>query len=226
MSGMRSYGDPCGVARGLDVIGERWGPAGGTRPPAGSQTLQRSARRPVGRQPERAHPAATRPDRARRRTTPRPATPDPRPPLRTHRPGARAGTAHPLPRPLGQPTATAPDGLLGIDSIMLSIKAGFDPAQAAHLHGVYELHIDADTYFIEVTDDSLHISRDSAPTPPHATLTTDLDTLRAICDHQITLAAALDSGSLHLGGDEHAKQGLTDLLLASFMPAPQPADMP
>ena len=24
MSGLRSYGDPCGIARALDVIGERW----------------------------------------------------------------------------------------------------------------------------------------------------------------------------------------------------------
>ena len=24
MTGLRSYGDPCGIARALDVVGERW----------------------------------------------------------------------------------------------------------------------------------------------------------------------------------------------------------
>ncbi|MBB3733972.1 winged helix-turn-helix transcriptional regulator [Nonomuraea dietziae] len=226
MSGMRSYGDPCGVARGLDVIGERWallvvrdlllGPkrfndlhAGlsGVSPNVLTQRLRDLTEHGV----------------VQRRDLPPPTR------VRLYELTDRGRALEPLVLHLGRwgsQTATAPDGLLGIDSILLSIKAGFDPTRAAYLHGIYELHIDADTYFIEVTDDSLHISRDSAPTPPHATLTTDLDTLRAICDHQITPAAAVDSGSLHLGGDEHAKQRLTDLLLASFMPAPQPADMP
>ncbi|WP_237110056.1 hypothetical protein, partial [Nonomuraea sp. MG754425] len=61
---------------------------------------------------------------------------------------------------------------------------------------------------------------------PDATLTTTLDTLRAICDQQITMAAALDSGSLHLDGDEHAKQRLTSLLLAPFVPSPRPTNLP
>jgi alkyl sulfatase BDS1-like metallo-beta-lactamase superfamily hydrolase len=109
---------------------------------------------------------------------------------------------------------------------MLSIKAAFEPADAAESSGVYELRIDADTYFIEVTDTSLHISRGTAPTTCDATLTTDLDTLRTICDQQTTMAAALDSGSLHLDGAEHAKQRLTGLLLAPFVPSPRLTDLP
>jgi DNA-binding HxlR family transcriptional regulator len=214
MSGMRSYGDPCGVARGLDVIGERWallvirdlllGPkrfndlqAGlpGISPNVLTQRLRDLTEHGV----------------VQRRDLPPPAR------VRLYELTDWGRALEPLLLHLGRwgsQSATAPDGLLGIDSILLSIKAGFDPARAAHLPGVYQLHIGADTYFIEATDDTLHISRGSAPAPPSATLTTDLDTLRAICDHQVTLTAALDSGSLHLDGDEHAKRGLADLLLA------------
>ncbi|MEV0087537.1 helix-turn-helix domain-containing protein [Saccharopolyspora sp. NPDC050642] len=218
MSGMRSYGDPCGVARGLDVIGERWallvvrdlllGPkrfndlhAGlpGISPNVLTQRLRDLTEHGV----------------VRRRDLPPPAR------VRLYELTDWGRALEPLLLHLGRwgsQAPTTPDRPLGVDSILLSIKAAFDPARATESVGVYELRIDADTYSIEVTDDSLHVSRDTAPKPPEATLTTDLDTLRTICDHQISLAAALDSGSLHLDGAEHAKQSLTNLLLAPFNP--------
>ncbi|MGK8509590.1 winged helix-turn-helix transcriptional regulator [Nocardia asiatica] len=224
MSGIRSYGDPCGVARGLDIIGERWallvvrdlllGPkrfndlhAGlsGISPNVLAQRLRDLTEHGV----------------VQRRDLPPPTR------VRLYELTDWGRALEPLLLHLGRwgsQTATAPDAVLGIDSIMLSIKAAFDPAAATHHpHGSYELHIDAETYFIEITEDSLHISRDRAPKPPNATLATDLDTLRAIWNHQITLAGALDSGSLHLGGEEHAKQHLTDLLSAPVTHSP-PAD--
>ncbi|KAB2352218.1 winged helix-turn-helix transcriptional regulator [Actinomadura rudentiformis] len=226
MSGMRSYGDPCGVARGLDVIGERWallvvrdlllGPkrfndlhAGlpGVSPNVLTQRLRDLTEHGV----------------VQRRDLPPPAR------VRLYELTDWGRDLEPLLLHLGRwgsQTPTTPDGLLGIDSILLSIKAAFDPANAAESSGLYELRIDADTYVIEDTADSLRISRDTAPNPPDATLTTNLDTLRAIYDHQITLATALDSGSLHLDGNEAAKQRLTSLLLASFAPSPRPTNVP
>lgn len=226
MSGMRSYGDPCGVARGLDVIGERWallvvrdlllGPkrfndlhAGlpGVSPNVLTQRLRDLTEHGV----------------VQRRDLPPPAR------IRLYELTDWGRALEPLLLHLGRwgsQAPTTPDGPLGIDSLLLSIKAAFDPANAAESSGVYELRIDADTYFIEVSDDSLHLGRGSAPPSPDATLTTTLDTLRAICDQQITMAAALDSGSLHLDGDEHAKQRLTSLLLAPFVPSPRPTNLP
>lgn len=223
---MRSYGDPCGVARGLDVIGERWallvvrdlllGPkrfndlhAGlpGVSPNVLAQRLRELAEHGV----------------VQRRDLPPPAR------VRLYELTDRGRALEPLLLHLGRwgsQAPTTPDGSLGIDSILLSIKAAFDPARTAEQGSVYELHIDSDTYCIEITDDSLNISRETAHQPPEATLTTDLDTLRAICEHQITLAAALDAGSLHLDGVEHAKQRLTGLLLAPFTPSPHPTDAP
>ena len=221
---MRSYGDPCGVARGLDVIGERWallvvrdlllGPkrfndlhAGlpGVSPNVLAQRLRDLTEHGV----------------VLRRDLPPPAR------VRLYELTDWGRALEPLLLHLGRwgsQAPTTPDGRLGIDSILLSIKATFDPTQTRHLCGTYELRIDADAYFVEVTDDSLHISRDAAPKPPDATLATDIETLRAICDHQITMAAALDSGSLRLAGEEHARQGLTSLLLAPFAPSPQPTE--
>ncbi|MGI5521431.1 winged helix-turn-helix transcriptional regulator [Micromonospora sp. CA-259024] len=222
MSGMRSYGDPCGVARGLDVIGERWallvvrdlllgprrfndllGGLPGVSPNVLSQRLRQLTE----------HGVVQRRDLG--------------PPTRVHlyelTEWGRA--LEPILLQFGRwgsQSPQLPEGALGIDSLLLSIKATFDPARAADLRGVYEFHIDADTYLAEVADDSVQIRRGTAP-EPDATLTTDIDTLRAVCGHQITMAAALDSGVLRLSGDKQAKQRLTDLLLAPFTPAPQPA---
>ncbi|MFD0973518.1 winged helix-turn-helix transcriptional regulator [Plantactinospora endophytica] len=121
----------------------------------------------------------------------------------------------------GSQARPIPEGALGADSLLLSIKAAVDPARAADLRGVYELHIDADTYLAEVVDDSVRIRRDTASGRPDATLTTDLDTLRAVCDRRITMASAVDSGTLRLNGEPSATRRLTDLLLAPFTSASQ-----
>ncbi|MER7892910.1 winged helix-turn-helix transcriptional regulator [Micromonospora sp. NPDC094482] len=219
---MRSYGDPCGVARGLDVIGERWallvvrdlllgprrfndllGGLPGVSPNVLSQRLRQLTE----------HGVVQRRDLG--------------PPTRVHLYELTEWGRALEPVLLqfgrwGSQSPQPPEGALGIDSLLLSIKATFDPARAADLRGVYEFHIDAETYLADVADDSVQIRRGTAP-DPDATLTTDIDTLRAVCGHQITMAAALDSGTLRLSGDKHARQRLTDLLLAPFTPAPQPA---
>lgn len=163
---MRSYGDPCGVARGLDVIGERWallvvrdlllGPkrfndlhAGlpGVSPNVLAQRLRELAEHGV----------------VQRRDLPPPAR------VRLYELTDRGRALEPLLLHLGRwgsQAPTTPDGSLGIDSILLSIKAAFDPARTAEQGSVYELHIDSDTYCIEITDDSLNISRETAHQPP------------------------------------------------------------
>lgn len=222
---MRSYGDPCGVARALDVIGERWsllvvrdlllGPkrfnelhAGlpGISPNVLTQRLRDLTEHGV----------------VQRRDLPPPTR------VRLYELTEWGRALEPSLLHLGRwggQASTTPDGPLGIDSLLLSIKAGFDPTRATELGGVYELHIDGDTYHAEVTADSVQISRATAPQPPDATVTTDLETLRAVCRRQITVAEAMDSGSLDLGGREHAKRRLIDFLLVPLTPPPQPVVM-
>lgn len=222
MSGVRSYGDPCGVARGLDLIGERWaalvvrdlllgpkrfndllGGLPGVSPNVLSQRLRELTE----------HGVVQRRDLG--------------PPTRVHlyelTEWGRA--LEPILMQLGRWGSQAPappDGLIGIDSLILGIKAGFDPARAADLRGVYEFRIGVDVFLAEVADDSVRIRRDTSSVPPDATLTTDLDTLRGVCGQQISLAAAVESGALRLVGEEGARQRLIDLLLTPFTPPPRP----
>ncbi|MFJ9370848.1 winged helix-turn-helix transcriptional regulator [Nocardia sp. NPDC101769] len=219
MNGRRSYGDPCGVARSLDVIGERWallvvrelllGPKRfndllaslpGVSPNVLSQRLRDLVdhgvvhRRDLG-VPARVHLyELTEWGRELEPVL-----------LQLGRWGSRA----PLP----------PDRELGLDSLLLGIKAGFDPARADELRGTYEFRVDTDTYVAEVTDGSVQVGRGRAERPD-ATLTIDLDTLRAVCAGRRTLADAVGSGDLRLDGDQHAAARLTDLLLAPFSTLP------
>ncbi|MFI6783335.1 winged helix-turn-helix transcriptional regulator [Micromonospora sp. NPDC050276] len=219
---MRSYGDPCGVARGLDIIGERWallvvrdlllgprrfndllGGLPGVSPNVLSQRLRQLTEHGV----------------VRRR--------DLGPPTRVHlyelTDWGRA--LEPILLQFGRwgsQSPQLPDGSLGIDSLLLSIKAAFDPARTPDLAGSYEFHIDADTYLAEVADGAVQLRRGRA-SEADAALTTDIDTLRAVCGHEITMAAAVESGAVRLRGDEDAQRRLTELLLAPFTPAPQPA---
>ncbi|MEV6136790.1 winged helix-turn-helix transcriptional regulator [Nocardia sp. NPDC051990] len=219
MSGRRSYGDPCGVARSLDVIGERWallvvrdlllgpkrfndllGGLPGVSPNVLSQRLRDLVdhgvvhRRDLGA-PARVHLyELTEWGRELEPVL-----------LQLGRWGSQA----PLP----------PDRELGLDSLLLSIKAGFDPARADELHGTYEFRVDADTYVAEITDGSVQINRGSTARPD-ATLTINIDTLRAVCAGRRILADAVRSGDLHLDGDQQAATRLTDLLLAPFSTPP------
>jgi DNA-binding HxlR family transcriptional regulator len=217
MSDRRSYGDPCGVARGLDVVGERWallvvrdlllgpkrfnellGGLPGVSPNVLSQRLRDLVdhgvvhRRDLGA-PARVHLYE----------------------LTEWGRGLEPVLLH-LGR-WGSQAPHTPDGELGIDSLLLSLKAGLDPARAEELRGVYELRVDDDTYLADVSDGTLSLGR-ATTGQPDATLTTDLDTLRALCDGRRTLADAVQSGDLHLAGDQQAAERLTGLLLAPFPP--------
>ncbi|MFC5185620.1 winged helix-turn-helix transcriptional regulator [Actinomadura harenae] len=221
MSGRRNYGDPCGVARGLDVIGERWallvvrdlllGPkrfgdllAGlpGVSPNVLSQRLRELAEHGV----------------VRRR--------DLGPPARVHLYELTewGRDLEPVLLGLGRWGSRAPsppEGVLGVDSLLLSVKAAFDPAdvaEAARLSGVYEIRVGADIYAAEVTGDGVRIDRRPASRRPDAALTADLDTFRALCVHGTTVEEAVRSGAARLDGDPEARRSLVDLLLAAVPP--------
>jgi DNA-binding HxlR family transcriptional regulator/putative sterol carrier protein len=219
MNGMRSYGDSCGVARSLDVIGERWallvvrdlllgpkrfndllGGLPGVSPNVLSQRLRDLVdhgvvyRRDLGA-PARVHLyELTEWGRELEPVL-----------LQLGRWGSQA----PLP----------PDRELGLDSLLLSIKASFDPARADELRGVYQIRVDADTYVAEVTDGSVQISRGRTERPD-ATLGTDIDTLRAVSAGRRSLASSVRSGDVHLDGDQQAAKRLTDLIVAPFSTLP------
>ena len=209
MTGVRSYRDQCGVARSLDVIGERWallivrelllGPkrfndllAGlaGASPNVISQRLRELAGHGVIRQRDLGPPAR----------------------VRLYELTDWGRELEPVVLHLGQwgTRAPLPDGAgIGLDSLLLAIKANLAPARVA---GRYELRIGADTFTVDATADSARFRRGTTD-QPNATVTTDAGTFRAVCFCQRSVSDAIESGDLRLDGDREATSRLTELLL-------------
>jgi DNA-binding HxlR family transcriptional regulator len=206
----RSYGDQCGVARSLDVVGERWallivrelllGPkrfnhllAGlaGASPNVISQRLRELTGSGVIRQRDLGPPAR----------------------VRVYELTDWGRELEPVVLHLGQwgTRAPLPEGAQwGLDSLLLALQATADPAV---VNGRYELRVGADVFTVDGTSGSVRMRRGTADRPD-AALTTDADTLHAVTLGKRSIAETVESGDLRLDGDPQAISGLTGLLQA------------
>ena len=184
MSGIRSYGDPCGIARALDVIGERWallivrelllGPkrftdlrAGlGASPNVLSQRLAELEAGGVVQQRKAGGALYELTDWGREL---HPIL------LRLGRWGTRS-----LHRPLG---------VLTVDALMAALEATFVPENAADLKASYELRLGDERFSVDVAKGTIAIARGS-PRSPDAVIETDPATLRALAFGDRKLAGA------------------------------------
>jgi DNA-binding HxlR family transcriptional regulator len=210
MAKNRSYGDQCGVARSLDVIGERWallivrelllGPkrfndllAGlpGASPNVISQRLRDLASDGVIQVVELPPPAKVRlyelTDWGRELES-----------VVLHL--GKWGDRAPLPH----------GAQVGLDSVLLAIQAAVDPACVT---GRYELRVGADTFTVDGTSGQARFRRGRAD-HPDATVTTDAGTFKAVVFGQRSISDAIGSGNLRLAGNDDAAGRLTDVLLA------------
>ena len=206
----RSYGDQCGVARSLDVIGERWallivrelllGPkrfndllAGldGASPNVISQRLRELTGSGVIRQRDLGPPARVRvyelTDWGRELEL-----------VVLHL--GQWGTRAPLPE----------GARWGLDSLLLALQATADPAV---VNGRYELRVGTDVFTVDGTSGSVRMRRGTADRPD-AALTTDVDALHAVALGKRSITETAESGDLRLDGDPQAFTGLTGLLQA------------
>jgi len=206
----RSYGDQCGVARSLDVIGERWallivrelllGPkrfndllAGldGASPNVISQRLRELTGSGVVRQRDLGPPAR----------------------VRVYELTDWGRELEPVVLHLGQwgTRAPLPEGARwGLDSLLLALQATADPLV---VNGRYELRVGADVFTVDGTSGSVRVRRGTADRPD-AALTTDADTLHAVVLGKRSIAETAESGDLRLDGDSQAISGLVGLLQA------------
>ena len=184
MTGLRSYGDPCGIARALDVVGERWallivrellfGPKRfsdlrvdlGASPNVLSQRLGELEAGGVVQQ-------------------------------------RKAGGAlyelthwgrelHPILSQLGRWGARSlhrPVGALSVDALMVALEATFVPEKAAELCASYELRLGEERFSVDVGGGTIAIARDS-PQKPDVVIDTDPATLRALVFGDRKLAGA------------------------------------
>ena len=177
---MRSYRDACGIARALDVVGDRWallvirdlllGPkrftdlrAGlpGVSPDVLSQRLRELDGAGLLTRRRLAPPAASQVYEL----TERGRALEP-----TLLELGRWGTAAPFPEDVM---------IFGPDSAMLALKTVFDPAAATGPSESYEFRFGEEHFHARVRDGTLTITRGSAEAPD-ATIDTDPATLAAV----------------------------------------------
>lgn len=184
MTGLRSYGDPCGIARALDVIGERWallilrellyGPkrftdlraALGASPNVLSQRLGELESAGVVQRRSAGGALYELSDWGRQL---HPIL------LELGRWGARS-----LHRPIGE---------LSTDALMAALEATFVPERATDLRASYELRLAEERFSVEIDQGSIAIARVS-PRRADAVIETDSATLRALVFGDAKLADA------------------------------------
>jgi DNA-binding HxlR family transcriptional regulator len=200
MVGKRRYDEGCAVAHSLDLIGERWalmivrelvlGPKRFTDlraglPGASADVLAQRLRE------------MTESGVVRRRKLPPPAGSEvyeltewgaQLEPLITHL--GRWGSGSPTLDPMADSS---------IDSIVLSLRALFNPKTAQRFNATIGLRLSGNDFAVAVTDGQLRVSRGEAEHPT-ATLDTDRPTLAALLYGGHPLEDAVRAGDATVGG--------------------------
>jgi DNA-binding HxlR family transcriptional regulator len=207
MAAKRTYGDPCGIARALDIVGERWallvvrelllGPKRFTDLRAGMPNLGPDVLSQRLRDLERAGVLS-------RRTLPPPAA------SRVYELTSWGRALEPAVLALGRwGSSGAPfppgDAELGVDARMLALKTQFSPAAADGLDATYELRLGEHRFGVRVADGRLAIARGDAERAD-AIVETDSRTLRELLWRGRKLAEAQRAGAIAIDGDRRAVQ--------------------
>jgi DNA-binding HxlR family transcriptional regulator len=203
MTAARRYDDPCGIARALDAVGDRWallvvrelifGPkrfvqlrAGlpGVSPNVLAQRLRDLLEAGVVRQDVLDPPAS----------------------VPIYELTSRGLALEPVLLELGrwgsqQPLTTSRD--LSVNALLLALKAVFDPAAA--VDGTFGVRVDGDWFGLRIAGESIDITR-GHPDRPAAALETDVVTLRSVAFGREPLASAEQDGRLTVTGDRSAAE--------------------
>jgi DNA-binding HxlR family transcriptional regulator len=184
MTGLRSYGDPCGIARALDVVGERWallivrelllGPkrftdlraALGASPNVLTQRLGELESAGVVQRRSAGGALYELSDWGKE--------------------------LHPILLQLGRWGARAqhrPVAELGVDALLLALESTFVPQHAAGLSASYELRIGEERFTVDVDGQCIAVQRGGAR-KPDAVIEADAATLRAVVFGDRKLAGA------------------------------------
>ena len=200
----RTYGDRCGIARALDLVGERWallvvrelllGPKRFTdlrsglphvSPDVLSQRLRELEESGIVRRGKLPPPAGSR----------------------IYELTERGRELEPVVLELGRFGSVAPfppgDAEIGVDAVVIALKSLFAAGAADGLSASYELRLGEQTFRIEVANGRLEVARGSAEAPD-ATIETDPATLATVLWHGRKLDAARRSGDIAIAGDRKA----------------------
>jgi DNA-binding HxlR family transcriptional regulator len=204
MASKRTYGDRCGVARALDLVGERWallvvrelllGPKRFTDLRAGLPHVGPDVLAQRLRDLEQS-------GLVRRGTLPPPAG------SRIYELTERGRELEPVVIALGRFGSVAPfppgEAGIGVDAVVIALKSLFAPSAADGMAATYELRLGEQRFRLDVADGRLELARGSAPAPD-ATLETDPGTLASVLWHERRLDEARRAGDLAIEGDRAA----------------------
>lgn len=211
MARTRNYRDRCGIARALDVVGERWalllvrelllGPKRFTDLRSGLAHLSPDVLAQRLRELEEA-------GILRRRTLAPPAA------SRVYELTDRGHELEPVILALGRWGSAAPfpagEAGIGPDAAAIGLKALFDPPLAGDLEARYELRLGEDSYGIEVARGEMTLTRGS-PEDSAVSIETDAATLTQVLWHGRKLTDAERSGDLAIHGSRQAAKRLLAL---------------
>lgn len=204
MAGARTYADSCGVARALDVVGERWallvvrelllGPKRFTdlraalapiAPDVLAERLRGLEASGVLRREELPPPAASR----------------------VYALTERGRSLEPVILALGRWGSTAAfpadPSPLSPDAALIALRSLFRPPDGPGADATYALRLGGQPSTVAVRGEALTVVH-GAPTGPDAAIETDTGTLAAVLWHGRSPAAARRAGALRATGDRRA----------------------
>jgi len=205
----RTYGDPCGVARALDAIGERWALLVVRELLLGPKRFS-ALHRGLGAVSQNVLAQRLRELEAggivRRRRLGPPAG------SWAYELTEEGAALEPVLLALGRWGRSRPmtsNAELSVDALVLALETTFDPAAAGDLQASLTLHVDDDQLEVTVAGGRLSVARGSAK-DPDATLRTDVSTLRELAFRKRRLDDAAAAGAVAIDGDGAAAQRLLD----------------
>jgi DNA-binding HxlR family transcriptional regulator/putative sterol carrier protein len=217
MATTRTYGDGCGIAHALDLVGERWallvvrelllGPKRFTDLRSGLSNASPNVLAQRLRELERAGVVQ------RRRLRPPAGS-------RVYELTAWGRELEPIVLALGAWAVRSPsfpdDFPVGVDSVALALRSLFDPDAADGLSASFELRLDDDRFRLQIDAGTIEVDRGQVD-DPDAIIETDVQTLRAVLWLGRKLGDAVRSGHLRIEGDRGAVTRLVGLF-----PRPEP----
>jgi DNA-binding HxlR family transcriptional regulator len=99
------------------------------------------------------------------------------------------------------------DAGMGSDSMLLAMKAAFDPERAAGLDSTYGLELNGDAFRVEVSGGTFRARRGDAE-DPDAVIRTDPGTMAALVFRGRGLAKAVQAGDVRIDGSRRAVHSL------------------
>jgi DNA-binding HxlR family transcriptional regulator len=218
MTDRRTYGDPCGIARALDLLGERWallvvrelvlGPKRFTDLRSGLPGLSPDVLTERLRDLEQA-------GIVQRRTLDPPAG------SRVYELTEWGRELEPVLVALGRWGSRAPfppgGAGLGVDAFVVALKTLFDPSASGGLRASVELRVDEQKFHARVSGKRLELLRESAERPD-AMVEGDTRSLSAVLWHGRRLAEARRAGDIKVEGSGPVVERFLQLF-----PPPKPA---